>query len=42
MGGGEGVTIGYCFPYYFLEIFVGGQGDGQGKSRDRRIPGSPH
>ena len=32
-------TIGYCFPYCFLEIF-GGQGtDGGGQSCDG---GSPH
>ena len=32
-------TIDYCFPYCFLEIFVGGQGpDGGEQSRDRGIP----
>ena len=31
-------TIGYCFPYYFLEIFVEGQGlDGGEESRNRGI-----
>ena len=35
-------TIGYCFPYCFLELFVGGQGlDGRGQSRDGGIPQSP-
>ena len=24
-GGGGFLTIGYCFPYCFLEIFVGGK-----------------
>ena len=29
------LTISYCFPYCFLEIFWGGQGlDGEGESRD--------
>ena len=32
-------TIGYCFLYCFLEIFVGGQGlDGEEQSRDVGIP----
>ena len=35
------LTMGYCFPYCFLEIFVGGQGlDGGGQSRDG-VPQSP-
>ena len=33
------LTIGYCFPYCFLEIFVGGQGlDGGGQSCDGDPP----
>ena len=41
---GEGgfLTIAYCFPYCFLEIFVGEQGlDGRGQSRDGDIPPVP-
>ena len=38
------LTIGYCFPYCFLETFVGGQDlDGEGQSRDGGItPVPPH
>ena len=35
-------TICYCFPYCFLDIFVGGQGlDGGRQSCDGRIPSPP-
>ena len=38
---GAFLTIGYCFPYCFLEIFVEGNGrtgiDGGGQSCDRGI-----
>ena len=35
-------TIGYCFSYCFLEIFVGGEGfDGGGQSRDGGSPSPP-
>ena len=45
MGGGGGgiLTIGYCFPYCFLEIFVGGQGfDGEDQSHDGGDLPAPH
>ena len=33
------LIIGYCFPYCFLEIFLGEQGlDGGGQSRVGGIP----
>ena len=36
------LTTGYCFPYCFLKILVGGQGlDGEGQSRDGVFPQSP-
>ena len=39
LNSGGFLTIGYCFPYCFLEIFVRGQGlDGGGQSHDRGIP----
>ena len=35
-------TIGYCLPYCFLEVFVGGQGfDGGVQSRVGEDPPSP-
>ena len=38
----RGAKIGYCFPYCFLKIFLGGQGfDGRAQSCDRGIPQSP-
>ena len=40
--GGRFLTIGHCFPYCFLEIFVAEKGcDGGEKSRDRGNWGEP-